>query len=117
MNRTDVSLIGLLPVDFGWEIITMVNKAPGSQLLFILTILIHHCFLAYKTLKEDEIPSALQHELLFRNQSLLILSPALSPFLLPFPTPTKCMGPGGAEQVAFQTSCPLPTGPLLPSAL
>lgn len=43
-RRTDVSLVGLLPVDFGWEIITMVNKAPGSQLLFILAILIHHCF-------------------------------------------------------------------------
>lgn len=34
-RRTDVSLISLLPVDFGWEIITMVNKALGSQLLFI----------------------------------------------------------------------------------
>ena len=30
-----------LPVDFGWEIITMVKEDPGGQLLFLH---IHHCF-------------------------------------------------------------------------
>lgn len=34
-RRTDASLISLLPVDFGWEIITMVNEDLGSQLLLI----------------------------------------------------------------------------------
>jgi hypothetical protein len=35
IKRTDISLISVLPVESGWEIITMVSKDLGRQSLFI----------------------------------------------------------------------------------
>lgn len=84
-RRTDVSLISLLPVDFGWEIITMVNKDPGSQLLLIPdhshSPLFWH-IIPWKNMK-SQCSAALWF--LFMNHNVLILSPAHSPFLLPSP--------------------------------
>lgn len=84
-RRTDVSLISLLPVDFGWEIITMVNKDPGSQLLLIPdhshSPLFWH-IIPWKNMK-SQCSAALWF--LFMNHNVLILSPARSPFLLPSP--------------------------------
>lgn len=123
-RRTDVSLIGLLPVDFGWEIITMVNKDPGSQLLFIP----HHShsllFWDIKPWGEKKnkpwknILSAQQHcGLLFMSHDLI--SPALSPFLLPSPHPWELHGSrrGISRWLSRPHILILPTGALLPSAL
>lgn len=61
MNRTDVSLISLLPVDFGWEIITMVREDPGSQLLFLPDHSHSPLFWHIKPGKAIQSLNALQH--------------------------------------------------------
>lgn len=104
-RRTDVSLICLLPVDFGCEIITMVNEDPGSQLLFIPDYSLSPLFWHRKPWMNVESPTLCSiGDSLYKPQSP---RPFPSPFSLPAlfpPLLPAARDKGGAEQVAFQTS-------------
>lgn len=115
-RRTDVSFIGLLPVDFGWEIITMVNEDPGSQLLLIPdhshSPLFWH-IIPWKNMKSQ---CSAVGWFLFMDHNPLSLSPTLSlpaPFLPPLLTAVE---KEEAEQPSRPRILTPTTGALLPSA-
>lgn len=119
-RRADVTLIGLLPADFGWEIITMVNGDPGSQ-LFIpdhsRSPLFWH-IKPWKNIKSPMPAAFVQLCFLFMNHNFLILSPPLPSCLPPHP---HYQLQGTRRSLSRWPSRPgsltLTTGALLPSAL
>lgn len=83
-----MSLISLLSVESGWEIIAMVSKDLGRQSLFIPVRSFHTIVFSYKILKENQTTSSSVLCLLFMKHSLLflfLLSPGLPTCLHPCP--------------------------------
>lgn len=92
----------LLPVDFGWEIITMVKEDPGSQLLFISDHSHSPLFWHVKPGKTIQSLNALQHcgFSLWTTTSSPFSQLSLHACSL-LPTPTNLKEPGGGWAVGL----------------